>query len=183
MRSDWLKTDSMGHVLAALMPPNRLVLKCSMASGLRVNDVLSLRTVRLRQRMTVRELKTGKSKRVYWPLELYNEMAAFAGEVWVFESRCDRKKHRTRQAVWRDVQRAASLFRASGVVPRGANITPHSARKIYAVDVLHETGSIKAVGEALNHDKGGAEVTALYALADVLTAQKLEKRGRKRGGK
>ena len=61
----------MGHVLAAMMPENRLVMETCIATGLRASDVLNLRTERLRQRMTVRELKTGKTRRVYFPRELY----------------------------------------------------------------------------------------------------------------
>lgn len=57
----------MGHVLAAMMPENRLVMETCIATGLRASDVLNLRTERLRQRMTVRELKTGKTRRVYFP--------------------------------------------------------------------------------------------------------------------
>lgn len=70
-RADWLDRPAMGHVLAALMPANRLVMECCMATGLRVGDVLALKTADVQhgQRMTVREQKTGKSRRVYWPAE------------------------------------------------------------------------------------------------------------------
>ena len=70
-RADWLDRPAMGHVLAALMPANRLVMECCMATGLRVGDVLALKTADVQHgpRMTVREQKTGKSRRVYWPAE------------------------------------------------------------------------------------------------------------------
>ena len=133
MRSDWLQGDSMGHVLAAMMPENRLVMETCIATGLRASDVLNLRTERLRQRMTVRELKTGKTRRVYFPRELYLRLVGNAGKIWVFEGRTDYTKHRTRQAVYRDVRLCAAFFQRSGVVPRGATIGTHTGRKMAAV--------------------------------------------------
>ena len=128
MRSDWLQGDSMGHVLAAMMPENRLVMETCIATGLRASDVLNLRTERLRQRMTVRELKTGKTRRVYFPRELYLRLVGNAGKIWVFEGRTDYTKHRTRQAVYRDVRRCAAFFKRSGVVPRGHAHGPQDGR-------------------------------------------------------
>lgn len=95
-RADWLDRPAMGHVLAALMPANRLVMECCMATGLRVGDVLALKTADVQHgpRMTVREQKTGKSRRVYWPAELRLRMLQQAGRVWVFEGRNDWRKHR-----------------------------------------------------------------------------------------
>ena len=117
MRSDWLQGDSMGHVLAAMMPENRLVMETCIATGLRASDVLNLRTERLRQRMTVRELKTGKTRRVYFPRELYLRLVGNAGKIWVFEGRTDYTKHRTRQAVYRDVRRQADRYILSRCCP------------------------------------------------------------------
>lgn len=167
MRSDWLRDEAMSHVLAALMPQNRLIMEVCLSTGLRLGDVLNLRTVALKPRQTVRELKTGKSRRIRWGAELYDKMVANAGKVWVFEGRTDYRRHRTRQAVWKDLKRAADLFRAPGVVPRGAQISPHSARKGYAVRRYHETGGdLDRVQRELNHSS--PEVTLLYALADTV---------------
>lgn len=182
-RADWLDRPAMGHVLAALMPANRLIMECCMASGLRVGDVLALKTADVQHgpRMTVREQKTGKSRRVYWPAELRLRMLQQAGRVWVFEGRNDWRKHRTRSAVYKDLQRAARVFRASGVVPRGAQVSTHTGRKIRAVDEFRRTGSVGKVAALLNHDEGHSEVTLLYALADELTRRKVggtEKRRR-----
>lgn len=103
----------MGHVLGALMPANRLACEVSAATGLRIGDVLSLRTEQVEkgQRFTVREQKTGKTRRVYLPKEIHKRALAMAGHRFVFEGRLDGKKHRTRQAVYKDLVRAAKLFR------------------------------------------------------------------------
>ena len=70
MRSSYVEPTPMGLVLAALQPANRLVFEVMLATGLRVGDVLGLRTEQIeRQRFTVRESKTGKTRRVYIPLE------------------------------------------------------------------------------------------------------------------
>ena len=143
----------------------------------RASDVLNLRTERLRQRMTVRELKTGKTRRVYFPRELYLRLVGNAGKIWVFEGRTDYTKHRTRQAVYRDVRLCAAFFQRSGVVPRGATIGTHTGRKMAAVREMQRTGDIEAVGRLLNHSGRDKAVTMLYALADQLTAAKLEGKG------
>lgn len=181
-RADWLDRPAMGHVLAALMPANRLVMECCMATGLRVGDVLALKTADVQHgtRMTVREQKTGKSRRVYWPAELRLRMLQQAGRVWVFEGRNDWRKHRTRSAVYKDLQRAARVFRASGVVPKGAQVSTHTGRKIRAVDEFRRTGSVGKVAALLNHDEGHSEVTLLYALADELTRRKVGGTGKRR---
>lgn len=49
----------MAHILAAMMPENRLIVRLCMATGLRISDALELKTARLRRRMTVKEIKTG----------------------------------------------------------------------------------------------------------------------------
>lgn len=155
-----MPSDDMRHVLAALTPPNRLVMSICLATGARLSDVLSLRTDRLKERMTVVEMKTGKNRRVRIPKELYERSLAQAGRFFVFAHRTDPKQHRTRQAVWHDVKRAARAFRVD------INLAPHSARKAYAVDLRQSGKTI----EQIQHDMGHADsaVTLIYALADSI---------------
>lgn len=169
MRADYIHAEEMEHILAALMPPNRLALRVSMATGLRIGDVLAIMRVQLASRITVTESKTGKRRRVYIPAALLEEMTNQAGRVWVWEGRTDYRKHRTRQAVYKDLRRAASLFR----LPAKLHLSPHSARKIYAVDQYHRDGDLKRVQHLLNHDSEA--VTMLYAMADQLTNRRLGK--------
>lgn len=169
LRADYIHAEEMDHILAALMPPNRLALRVSMATGLRIGDVLSIMRVQLAARMTVTESKTGKRRRVYIPAALLEEMINQAGRVWVWEGRTDYRKHRTRQAVYKDLRRAASLFR----LPSQLHLSPHSARKIYAVDQYHKDGDLQRVQRLLNHSNEA--VTMLYAMADQLTARRLHK--------
>lgn len=165
MRSDWVPPDIFRHILAALMPPNRLALEVSLYTGLRIGDVLSIPTDRLSQRMTVTESKTGKRRRIYIPTKLLERLISHAGKKWVFEGRLDWKKHRTRQAVYKDIKRACNLFR----LPYGKRlqISPHTARKVYAVTEYQTSGSLKRVQQLLQHDSEA--VTMLYAMADKLS--------------
>ena len=56
------------------------------------------------------------------------------------------------------------------------NVGPHSARKIFAVDLYHRTGDLEAVRKALNHSDQC--VSMIYAMADELTTRDLSVDGR-----
>lgn len=173
MRAGWLAPPEYEHILAALTPENRLALEVSACTGLRISDVLNIRTEQLRQhpdgRLTVRELKTGKTRRVRLPAQLYRRMLSQAGKVWVWEGRTDWRKHRTRQAVFKDIRRAARLFRCP------VHVSPHTSRKVYAVAEYHRTGSLQRVQRLLQHDSEA--VTMIYAMADVLEQRKKGHKG------
>lgn len=161
MRSEYAPKGEVLHILAALKPQNRLACEISLFTGLRINDVLSIKTEQARKgRFTVREQKTGKTRLVYLPKELQALALACAGQHYVFEGRLNGRKHRTRQAVFKDLRRAADLF---GIKK---HISPHSLRKIYAVEEYAKYGSLKKVQKLLNHSDEA--VTMLYALADRL---------------
>lgn len=78
----------------------------------------------------VAEQKTGKRRIVGLPEHLLRDIRKIAGKKYVFEHKNDPERHRTRQAVWKDVKRAAVAFR----LPQ--NVAPHSVRKVYAVDLM-----------------------------------------------
>lgn len=162
MRSQWICSDVMEHVLAALMPQNRLACEVSLATGLRIGDVLSLKPDQVaRKRFTIKEEKTGKSRRLYLPQNLVDRLLINAGRFWCFPSRTDPKKHRTRQAVYKDLRRAAVAFRCR------PHVSVHSLRKMYAVKYFKKTGSLLKVRELLNHSSEA--VTMIYALADCVS--------------
>lgn len=161
MRTDYICRQELEHLLAALTRPNRLAMEVSLHTGLRISDVLNFRSERLSKRFYVRELKTGKRRRIYLSNELLDRCQAIAGKIYVFEGRLNQNKHRTRQAVWKDLKRIARMFRLE------KNIAPHSARKVYAVDFYKKSGGdLQRVKELLNHTDEA--VTALYALSDQL---------------
>ena len=165
MRSEWVSGDTIGHVLAALMPPNRLAIEVSMRYGMRIGDVLSMRREDVvKGSWTYKEEKTGKSRRIRLTELLQQRLLAQSGRIFIFEHRTDWKRHRTRQAVYKDIRRAAKAFRLE------EHVSPHSARKIYAVDAYKRFGNIKRVQKLLNHSSEA--VTMIYALADGLKQTK-----------
>lgn len=179
MRTQYISRVELEHLLAALMPENRLAMELSLATGLRIGDVLSITSAQLEKakdtrRMTVRESKTGKNRRIYIPVELYEKMTKIAGKKYVFQHRLNANKTRTRQAVFKDIKRVAKAFRLK------QNIAPHTARKVYAVEFYHKTGDLYRVQSLLNHSSEA--VTMLYALADELTERTL-KLGTKKSGR
>ena len=168
MRTDWISDDVMSHILAVLMPANRLAIIVSLVSGMRISDVLSLRPLDLRkERILYTEKKTLKRRRVRLPIKLREELLAQSGKIYVFEHRLDPLRPRTRQAVFKDIKRAAKLFR----VP--LNVAPHSARKIYAVEEYKKDMNIKRVKELLNHSSEA--VTMIYVMADAITEKKFKR--------
>ena len=172
MRTEYLLDREVERVLGALTPSNRLALRVSLHTGLRIGDVLALRTADLKPQFWITESKTGKAKMVGLPVDLLDDLKDNAGEVWVFPHRLDPQKHRTRQAVWADVKRAQKAFR----LPQ--NIGPHSFRKAYAVHLFERYGNIEKVRRALNHSN--TEVTMIYAMADHLMRQPCRRKTRRR---
>lgn len=155
------------QVLDLLTYENRLVCRTLLHTGLRISDVLSLKTDQLKPNFWITEQKTGKRRQVGLPEPLLSDLRESADGQFVFPG-LKPGKHRTRQAVWKDVKRAAAAARLT------QNVAPHSCRKVYAVELLNKYGDIERVRRALNH--GGIEVTLIYAMAD----KRLTAKGRRR---
>lgn len=170
MRTEYLLQREVEGILDLLTYENRLVMRLLLHTGLRIGDALQLRPQQLKPNFWITEQKTGKRRQVGIPEPLLSDLKAAAGAAWVFPG-TDPTKHRSRQAVWKDVKRAAAALRLT------SNAAPHSARKVYAVELLQRYGDIERVRRALNH--GGMEVTLIYAMAD----KRLQSAGRRRRSK
>lgn len=169
MTTEYLLQQEMEHVLAALTPSNRLVCRVCLQTGLRLGDVLALRTEQLSSQFWVTESKTGKRRRVNLKKDLLEQIQKQAGRVWAFPGRSG-DKPRTRQAVWADVKRAAKAFRLK------QNVAPHSFRKVYAVELLRKYGDVRRVQRALNHRD--CATTMIYIMAAELLEAKQNKANR-----
>lgn len=163
MTSEYIPPDAFRLILMGLRYENALAVETSLKTGLRIDDVLNLKTEQLRrQRFTVNEQKTGKNRRIYIPRRLWERLLPIAGPVFVFSGRLDPKKHRTRQAVYKDLRRVATALGLK-------HVTPHSARKVYAVQEYHRSGdNLIYVRKLLQHSS--ESVTMLYAYADQIAA-------------
>lgn len=167
MRTEYLLHKEVEQVLDLLTYENRLLARLLLHTGIRVGDALQLRPEQLRPNFWITEQKTGKRRQVGIPEPLLSDLLDNCGTVWVFPG-ADPTKPRTRQALWKDVKRAARACRLT------ANAAPHSLRKVYAVELLHKYGNIERVRRALNH--GSIEVTLIYAMAD----KRLHAKGQRR---
>lgn len=167
MKTEYLLNREVDLVLAMLTARNALIMRTALHTGLRIGDVLSLKTAQLGLRFWVTEHKTGKRRQIGLPEPLLSDIKNQAGEVWAFENP-KTGRPQTRQAVWKDVKRAAHALR----LPQ--NVGPHSARKVYAVELLTKYGDIARVKRALNHSS--ESITLIYALADRQLESKLKRR-------
>jgi integrase len=159
LRTDWISENDMALVLRLLSPANALVAQVALHTGLRVSDVLGLRSEQIaKNRVTVRELKTKKSRRIYIPEKLRQALEKQSGTVYVFEHAKDPERHRTRQAVWKDIKRAAWALRID------QNVAPHSCRKIYAVE-YYKLHGLEATRRKLGHESQA--VTLIYLLSEL----------------
>lgn len=166
-KSEYIPHKELEHVLALLTWENELVMRVCLHTGLRVGDVVAL-PAPVRRQFWITEQKTGKRRRVNLTQELVDLLNRNAGVTpWCFPGRVDPlHKHRTRQAVWADVDRARKALR----IP--VHVSPHSARKVYASEKLAKSGNLDAVRRSLNHDDSAT--TIIYALAEALYHSKYE---------
>jgi len=179
MRSEYISPEVAGRLRRHLTAANRLALDVVAATGWRISDVLALERADVEHAQAnngwlwVTESKTGKRSAKRVKADLLARCAAMAGPRWVFQHRLDPARHRTRQAVWKQVHAAARAMRLE------ERVAPHSWRKMYAVGLYRRTGDLERVRRALNHSS--LQTTLLYATSDVQAAAKAKrKRGHRR---
>lgn len=160
--TEYVPPDELDCVLMCLLPTNRLVALTCLETGLRISDVVRLRPDDLSSgtEFEITEQKTKKNRIVRISEQLRNDLLKNSGKYYIFPNTRNPTKHRTRQALWHDVKRAAFALRLDYC------IAPHSLRKCYAVRKYHKTKNLQMVQNELNHSNIG--ITALYALADGL---------------
>lgn len=163
MRADYINPSVYNKVYHLLTFENALALRVSLETGLRISDVLKIEVGDLDgQTLSFVAQKTGKKGVKKLSADLAKRLRSIAGERWIFTGR-NGDKPRTRQAVWKNVKKAAEILHVK------ENMSVHSARKTYAVDVFHE-GGINAAQKELQHSR--LDNTMLYVFSDVLTGGK-----------
>lgn len=163
-RAAYLSPEDFEVVYRLLMPQNALIMRVCVHTGLRISDVLAFRADKVSRQFWITEKKTRKRRRVNLTSSLLQEILVQSGRRWCFESRCDWRKPKSRQAVWKDVKRAAVAMRLD------VNLSTHSARKAFAVDLYKRSGDLDRVCRALNHSDRAT--TMIYAMADLARARK-----------
>lgn len=162
MRTDYLNPQLYNRLYSCMTYDNVLALRVSLETGLRIDDVLSLRASQIVRRTIcgVAE-KTDKPYRKTISADLARRLSTLTPNAggYIFPHRLDPMKHRTRQAVWANMKKAAALM---GIK---MNAAPHSARKTYAVEMFKDKG-LERTQKELQHDR--ISTTMLYAFSDML---------------
>lgn len=139
-----------------------LPLWLAVETGLRVGDVVGLKVCDVKaDGIHYKARKTGKSGVAKISAELRKKLPKKG--KWLFPSPYKRGAHITRQCVWARIKKSAER---SGINSEG--ISPHSMRKVFAVELYREKG-FKAVQEALQHSN--AATTEIYSFADWETGK------------
>lgn len=159
-RSDYVKHSVFDKIYLAMQYENVLAVQVSLETGARIGDVVALRSENLsKNTITYVAAKTLKTDKKSITPQLAERLRRNAGGGWLFPSRRSESGHRTRQAVWKDIRQACAHFGITG------NISPHSARKTYAVTDYHAHGLNRAQKD-LQHDN--LNTTMLYVFSDQL---------------
>mgnify|MGYP002702041003 CR=1 FL=1 len=159
LRSEFLERGEFVRLISQMPETYKVALLLSLETGLRISDVLGLTFSQVLWGAPVRERKTGKT--VVLDVPAYLKAALWGWWLdrqreLVFESKKAPGRPVSRSTVYRWVRRVAQ--------DEKAHVSPHTARKIFAVERFRECGSLEQVQEALRHDR--PETTALYALSD-----------------
>ena len=160
MQSQYIDREVWRAIMPCMTRDNALAIAVSLETGLRIGDVLALQVSDLSDSsIAYTAQKTGKAGSAPCAAKLIDILRSNARGGYCFPPRRGSKSpHRSRQAVWANVRQAAQR---TGIKP---HVSPHSARKTYAVQLYHRRG-IAAVQAALQHDD--VNTTNLYALADL----------------
>lgn len=162
MKSEYLDPKRYARLYQLMTPHNVLALRLSLETGLRIDDVLRLKKTDFvnSRNFVFTAKKTGKKGRKRISKDLSDQIFALCSQSsdYLFPGR-KRGKHRTRQAVWKDLHQAVER---AGL---REHVSPHSARKTYAVE-LRKTEGLPAVQKELQHDRQAT--TMIYAFADLL---------------
>lgn len=179
-QSCWISPDMAIEIERRLPPDDRLACCLMRACGLRVSDVLALRTpeaalLAVGRVVTITERKTGKAKLIECPDGLREALRAQlrrAGKsIWLFPGGT-REGHRGREPFSR---RIAQIARELGYI---GTVSPHSWRKCYAVELRRAGVALSDIQELLNHRH--QSTTVLYAYSDTIAPVRLATRRSRR---
>ena len=138
------------NILPRLVAQDKLIFRVCVETGLRISDVLKLRSDDVGKYIHVREQKTGKLRTVELSDELVAMLEAHRGSWYdikstdmLFPSVRKPSKSVHRSAYHRRLKKACKAV--------GVDFSAHSTRKLFAQELMRATGDIFLVQKALNH--------------------------------
>lgn len=165
MKSKYIETAEVEALENVIDREAWLPLRLALETGLRIGDVVRLKVANLKDDgVHFRAQKTGKYGVAKVSAELRKALPNRG--KWLFPSPYKRGAHITRQCAWARIKKAAER---AGLEKNG--ISPHSLRKVFAVELYREKG-FKAVQEALQHTN--TATTEIYSFADWSTGASAE---------
>lgn len=163
MKSEYIEKRAFSALYHELDFKYAVALELSMITGLRIGDVVSLKPENLQgKNLSMICAKTKKPFTTVLNARMVERLNKCSGKQWIFSSYKDPSKHISRTTIYRNLVTAC---KRNGVE---AHISPHTARKIFGVDIYNEKG-LEATQKALQHDR--ATTTLIYALSDKITAR------------
>ena len=169
MRTDYITPQECDELIFALPQEYRPIVICAAETGFRIGDLCAAMWSAYdneEQTLTLIEEKTGKVRTAAVTPRLKIALEAQRArqscfEVFMFPGR-DACKPVSRSTVWRWIKRTWDhLYADSKRV-----ISPHSLRKMYAVERRKSGAEIWEIQQDFNHDRDST--TIRYAFADIL---------------
>lgn len=154
MRAEYINADDLKKICRFMQVDNALALTVASKSGLRISDVLKIKPTDI-DGTTIHytAMKTGKQGSFRLPKRTIEQMFANSNDLWIFPSPRNPQEHKTRQAVYSDMTKARDIAKIK------THVTPHSTRRLFAVEVANTKG-IQTAMERLQHSN--PDITKLY---------------------
>ena len=171
MKSDYVYPQEADDLIAGLPFEYRKIVLAAAETGFRIGDLCRARAVEYNpteKTIMLREQKTGKLRTAYVTPRLEQALLGTDGkglERWAFQEYLfehNGRKPMARSTVWRWVTRTWEQQHKG----EHRNITPHSLRKMYAVNKRNHGATLADIQMDLNHER--VETTLIYAFADLL---------------
>lgn len=171
MTTDYITPTEAAELIDALPYEYKPILRIAADTGYRIGDICAMKWSDIdweEQNVTLVEEKTGKERTAGLCPSLLEHLQKHKNrqslfEVYVFPG--NPKSHVNRATVWRWVKKTWGLL-----YPDSERvISPHSLRKMYAVEQRKRGKSIWDIKTDLNHERD--DVTIKYAFADMLGQQ------------
>lgn len=171
MRSDYVHPQEADELIAAMPVEYRGIVIAAIETGFRIGDLCGAKMWAydiVENTITLREQKTGKFRTVSVSPRL-KQVLLGAGEqsvekytrqTYMFER--EYQTSVSRSTIWRWVNRTWTRLHKG----QDRTISPHSFRKLYAVNRRDAGASLADVKNDLNHDR--IETTMIYYFADLI---------------